>query len=304
MAMTVRPLDATLGGVVEGVQLRHVDDPTWRQLEDAFLTYGVLVFHGQFLSRDEQVAFGRRVGQLERADGYESGERSKEPGTPRQPQSVGAEMIANIANIDRDGQQVTDARHRVARALLANGGWHSDSSYKEVSAKASILAGIEVTSRGGQTEFADMRAAYDALPPDEQERLTGLRAWHSVEYSQAVAGATEHQVDDDPTSMRGAWHPVVRRHPETGRPSLFIGRHAGAIDGMATPEAQAWLDRLLEAACQPPRIYSHPWRAGDVVMWDNRCVLHRVREWDFRERRVLRHVRVGGVREETAQAAS
>jgi alpha-ketoglutarate-dependent taurine dioxygenase len=245
------------------------------------------------LTKEEQIAFGTRFGNLELADGYETGERGPAKPGARRPQ-LGQPIIGEIANVDENGQTITDPQHRRVLALAANEGWHSDSSYKEASAKASILAAIEVPSHGGQTAFADMRAAYETLPPEVKNHIDGLKAWHSVQYSQTLAGATGDEPAADPLALRGAWHPLVRRHPATGRLSLFIGRHACAIDGMDHGDAQALLAKLLEDACQPPRVYVHNWTVGDVVMWDNRCMLHQARPWDISERRMLRHVRIAG----------
>jgi alpha-ketoglutarate-dependent taurine dioxygenase len=267
---------ATLGAVVTDVDLSDVDDDTAEEIEGAFNEHAVLVFPAQHLRDDAQVALSRRFGDLETAAG-------------------GA--VFPIANVRRDGSLIADPGDPTALLLIGNQTWHSDSSFREVSAKASMLSAHVVPSRGGETEFADMRAAYDALPDAMKERLEGLVATHSYRYSQGRIGGLEMYPAAGLDAIDGAEHPVVRTHPATGRRSLFIGRHAFRIRGMDDAAAQALLSELLDFACRPPRILTHAWEVGDVVMWDNRCVLHRGRPWDFGERRVMNHTRIAGVAE-------
>jgi alpha-ketoglutarate-dependent taurine dioxygenase len=164
-----------------------------------------------------------------------------------------------------------------------------------VAAKASMLTAHVVPSSGGTTEWADMRAAYDALSAEMKATIAGLSAHHSLIYSQQKIGekveiGSRYGFHDGPAPLR----PLVKIHPATGRPSLFIGRHAYGIPGMTDDESTALLDALLDHACRPPRVYAHHWQVGDVVVWDNRCVLHRVRPWDLSEARVLKHTRIKG----------
>jgi alpha-ketoglutarate-dependent taurine dioxygenase len=270
---------------VNDVDLTHLDDHTWSGIEVAFRQYGVLIFHDQHLSRDEQADFARRFGELEMTDdqGYQVIRKA----------GVGRPMIVEISNVDENGQHITDPSHPQIRSMGGNEGWHSDSSYKPVAAKASVLAALEVPATGGATGFADMRAAYEELTDEEKDRFAALTVWHSLEYSQA-RNATGERPDADPLTMRGANHPLINHHPATGRPSLFVGRHASRVREMDLTDGQELLDRLLVAACQSPRLYMHSWKPGDVVVWDNRCVLHRASKWSIQERRVLRHVRVAG----------
>jgi len=277
--LTIAPLDATLGAVVTGVRLADLDDRTWGAIEAAFHQYAVLVFPGQHLSADEQKAFGRRFGQLEDLSGGRA-----EPG------------LTPISNQKPDGT-LLDAEHPVSYILRGNEGWHTDSSYMPVAAKASMLSAHVLPSHGGTTEWADMRAAYDALPADLRARVDGLAAHHSLEYSQAKVGQTGvssasgfYGFHDGPVPLR----PLVKIHPATGRPSLFIGRHAHAIPGLSDEESEQLLDELMTFACQPPRTYEHHWQVGDIVVWDNRCVLHRARPWDPAEARVMKHTRISG----------
>jgi alpha-ketoglutarate-dependent taurine dioxygenase len=271
--MRMTPTKATLGAVVTDVDLAEVDDATAEEIEAAFNEHAVLVFPAQHLPEDAQAALSRRFGDLETAGGGD---------------------VFPIANVRRDGSLIADPGDPTALLLTGNQTWHSDSSFKKVSAKASMLSAHVVPSRGGETEFADMRAAYDALPGAMKERLDGLVATHSYRYSQGPIGGLEMYPAGGLDAIDGAEHPVVRTHPATGRRSLFIGRHAFRIRGMDDAAAQALLAELLGFACQPPRILTHRWEVGDVVMWDNRCVLHRGRPWDFGERRVMSHTRIAG----------
>lgn len=269
--MDLVPIDATLGAVVTAVDLRTLTDGEWAQIEAAFHEYAVLVFPGQDLDGDEQVAFARRFGEIEvLVPGYEA---------------------LPISSVAPDGE-VLPPDHPIMQNIRGNQGWHTDSTYMPVSAKASVLTAKVPTATGGETEWADMRAAYDALDEATKERIASLTAYHSIAYSQAKAGftSTSGYGLDEPPKLR----PLVKVHPVTGRPALFTGRHAHAIPGLAREESDELLDRLLDEACRPPRVYRHRWQPGDLVVWDNRCVLHRACEWDLRQPRVMRHTRVAG----------
>jgi alpha-ketoglutarate-dependent taurine dioxygenase len=270
----VERLDATLGAVVTGLPLAQLDDETWDVIDAAFQEYAVLVFPDQHLADEEQKAFGRRFGELEDIGGTKG--------------------LTPISNQRSDGT-LLDPEHPVALILRGNEGWHTDSSYMPVAAKASMLSARVLPGCGGDTEWADMRAAYDALPHELRNRVDELSAHHSIAYSQAKIGQTEGLRDfygfhGGPAPLR----PLVKVHPVTGRPSLFIGRHAHAIPGLPEEESERLLTELMAFACQPPRLYEHRWRAGDLVVWDNRCVLHRAQPWDPTEPRVMMHTRISG----------
>src|SRR5262245_4944428 len=276
MTPTVTPTTATLGAVVTGLTLAHMDQPTWSAVERAFLEHAVLIFPGQHLAEAEQVAFARRFGEIELL-------------------AVDPEQKAvAISNVKPDGTIMEAAEHRY-KSLRGNEGWHTDSSYMPLAAKASCLSAQVVPSTGGETEWADMRAAYDALDEATRHRIAGLSAHHSLYHSQAQIG---HMVE---TGAGYGFHtkgaplrPLIKVHPVTARPALFIGRHAYDIPGLPEAESERLLSELVDFACQPPRTYAHAWRPGDVVIWDNRCVLHRARPYDYREARVMRHTRVAG----------
>jgi alpha-ketoglutarate-dependent taurine dioxygenase len=276
MAITIRPNEGACGAVVTDVDLANLDDATWQEIHEAFLRYGVLVFPGQHLDSAAQGRFAHRFGEVE--------QMAPNRETPTFP----------IANIKPDGSlaKETDEQYRI---LKGNEGWHTDSTYMPLASKVAMLAALVVTADGGETEFADMRAAWDALDPATQEKLEGLSAFHSLYYSQSRQGYM-HRTDnlygfhDKGEPLR----PVVKVHPETGRKSIYTGRHAHGLNGMTPAESEQFLDELLEWACQPPRTYLHKWSVGDLVVWDNRCMMHRARPYDPAQPRHLRGSRVSG----------
>jgi alpha-ketoglutarate-dependent taurine dioxygenase len=276
MEPRITPIDATLGAIVTGLTIPHMDGPTWKTVERAFHDYAVLVFPGQDLTEEEQVAFASRFGDIEllAAD-------------PEQ-------KAVAISNQKPDGSVMEPDEHRF-KSLRGNEGWHTDSSYMPLAAKASVLSAQVVPSVAGETEWADMRGAYDALDEATRRRIAGLSAYHSLYHSQAKIGHVVQTGAGYGFHTKGApLRPLVKVHPVTGRPALFIGRHAYGIPGLDEAESEKLLSDLVDFACRPPRTYAHRWRAGDVVIWDNRCVLHRARPYDYREPRVMRHTRVAG----------
>ncbi len=224
---------------------------------------------------DDRVALARRFGELE----FE---------------------LAPISNVKADGTLRDESENDdVMKILKGNMGWHSDSTYVPVQAKGAVFTAQVVPSSGGETAWADMRAAYDALDPELRERIAQYSAHHSIAYSQSKLG----HAPPEPGSEYGGYgfddtdpplRPLVKIHPETGRPSLLIGRHAYGIPGLAPEESARLLDELVELACQPPRVYQHRWSPGDAVLWDNRCLLHRACAWDMSEPRVMTHARIAG----------
>jgi len=279
MASTLRvePVDASFGATVTGFRIADLDDATWRELHAAWLEYALLIFPEQFLKRPEQIAFAKRFGPLE------------------------FEMSA-ISNVKEDGtlRREKDNDDRI-KILKGNMGWHADSTYMPIQAKGAVFSAEEVPTIGGQTGWADMRAAYDALDPAMRARVEGLNAHHSLHYSQSKLGHDTRQakadgeysgygLHDGPVPLR----PLVKTHPETGRKSLLIGRHAHNVPGMDTAESERFLAGLVAFACQRPRTYHHDWTPGDVVVWDNRCLLHQATPWDMTQRRIMWHSRIAG----------
>ncbi|TAJ88703.1 MAG: TauD/TfdA family dioxygenase [Reyranella sp.] len=271
----IAPLDATFGAIVTGVKLAGLDEACWRALHAAWLQYALLVFPNQHLARVEQIAFAKRFGPLE------------------------FEMAA-ISNVRADGSlRVETDNDDMMKILKGNMGWHADSTYMPVQAKGAVFSAEVVPTIGGQTGFADMRAAYDALDEDLKARVETLQAYHSLHYSQSRLGHETKKADgeysgyglhDGPVPLR----PLVKTHPETGRKSLLIGRHAHAIPGMEPGESERFLQELIDFACQPPRVYRHNWAPGDAVLWDNRCLLHQATPWDMTQKRIMWHSRIAG----------
>ena len=270
-APSFTPIDATLGAVVTDVDLNQVDDHTWAHIHAGFLRYGVLVFPDQHLGAEAQGAFAHRFG--DRMEGAASG---------------------RISNQRRDGSMAT-AKDEAFRLQRGNEGWHIDSTYMPLAAKAGMLSALKVPPTGGETEFADMRAAWDALDAETQRKLEGLSAYHSLYRSQSKIGfvhKTDHRYG---FHTKGApLRPLMKRHPETGRKALYAGRHAYGIPGMGEAESERFLAELMARACQPPRVYSHRWQVGDLAVWDNRCVMHRAASYDTSHPRVLQSSRISG----------
>jgi alpha-ketoglutarate-dependent 2,4-dichlorophenoxyacetate dioxygenase len=266
---------------VEDVDVRTLDAATFAEVERAFNDHSVLLFRRQTLTDEEQVAFSRRFGPLEiTIRTIVSQERV-------------APEISNLSNVDAENRLIPAGDRR----NLFNAGnqmWHSDSSFKRVPALASLLSAREVPPEGGETEFASMRVAYEALPEGERARLEGRVAIHSFVYSRGLVGdgmlPADHAAQVPPVPQA-----LVRANPANGRRAFYVGSHACEIVGMPTAEARALLRELLEAATRPERVYVHRWAPGDLVMWDNRCALHRGRPWDeSRYRRVMHRTTVAG----------
>lgn len=275
--LAIEPVNATFGAVVTGFRIAELDDETFKELYAAWLKYALLIFPAQYPTREQQIAFAKRFGPLE----FEMGAISnvKEDGTLR---------------LEKDN----DDRMKV---LKGNMGWHADSTYMPVQAKGAVFSAEEVPTIGGHTGWADMRAAYDALDPATRDRIAGLSAYHSLHYSQGKLGhdTRSERADGEyngyglhngPVPLR----PLIKTHPETGRKSLLIGRHAHNIPGMERDESEKFLEGLVAFACQPPRTYHHDWRPGDAVVWDNRCLLHQATPWDMTQRRIMWHSRIAG----------
>ena len=272
--LTVQPLDATFGAVVTGTRLVDLDDAGFAAVHDLWLEYALLLFPGQHLTNDEQVVFARRFGELE----FD---------------------LAALTNVRADGTvRPDDPDDDVVKVLKGNMGWHHDSTYMPVQAKGAVFTAHVVPKAGGETGWADMRAAYDALDDDRRARIENLSAHHSLYYSQARAGFGPgadgryhgYGYFDQEPPLR----PLVKVHPETGRRSLLIGRHAYGIPGLDADESERLLDELLDWACQPPRVHHHTWTAGDAVIWDNRCLMHRACPWNMAQPRVMYHARIAG----------
>src|SRR4051794_7268520 len=271
----VEPLNATFGAVVHDVRLAGASDAVIAELTELWLEYALLVFPGQHMTQDEQDEFARRFGDLEFT-------------------------ASPLTNIERDGT-LRSPEHSLSKSLRANQRWHHDSTYMPVQAKGAVFTAEIVTDDGGDTGFADMRAAYDALDHATRERIANLAAYHSRRYSmdRADLHVTEADVDRYQIYGYGAdveppLRPLVKVHPATGRPNLLIGQHAHAIPGLTPLESETLLDRLNEEACTGSRTYYHSWTKGDAVLWDNRRLMPRATPHDPEQPRRMWHTRIAG----------
>lgn len=274
--MDVHALGPDFGAVVVVGPLAALPEDVFRELVDLAHRYAVLVFPGQHLADDEHLAFARRFGPLERALNSRSDTR-----------------FSRLSSVRSNGDMVQPGSS-VARMLESNMAWHTDSSFKPIPATFSLLSCKEAAATGGETEFADLRAAWDALDVARRARVEGRRAIHSYRWSQEQADAADWLADEDWAALPPVSQPLVRTHPVTGRRNLYLGRHALRIEGEDADESGRFLAALWEWACQAPRVFAHRWSAGDLVLWDNRCVAHRGRPFPYRERRVMVRVTVAG----------
>ncbi len=293
MALSIRPIHAEFAGEVSGVDITR---PTTREevmaIEAGMDRYAVLVFRDQQLTDEQQIAFTLNFGELE----HTRGNAITRPAEMRLDPA-----FADVSNLDKNDQPLArDSRRRLY--ALGNRLWHSDSSFRAVPATYSLLSGRIVVDRGGDTEFADMRAAYDALDDATKAEVEELICEHSLMFSRGQLGFTEFSPDER-EAMRPVRQRLVRTHPVTGRKSLFLAAHIGTIVGWPVPEARAFIRDLMEHATQPQFVYAHKWRQHDLVMWDNRQVMHRVRRFDDTRVRDVRRTTVGGTEMTVAQAA-
>jgi alpha-ketoglutarate-dependent 2,4-dichlorophenoxyacetate dioxygenase len=284
MTITIRQIHPVFVGDVSGVDVSSpLSDAEVAAIEAGMDRYAVLVFHDQRLTDEQQMAFSRRFGPLEDARG----------GNITKPEDRRLrEGMNDVSNLGRDGQPL-DRESRQRLFNLGNMLWHSDSSFRVIPAKYSLLSARVVNPVGGNTEFADMRAAYDALDETTRREIEDLVCEHSLMYSRGSLGLLDYS-EEERAMFRPVRQRLVRTHPVTGRRSLYLSSHAGAIVGMPMPEARILLRDLTEHATQPRFVYVHTWRPRDLVMWDNRQVMHRVRRYDERQPRDMRRTTVAG----------
>jgi len=282
--MKITPIHSHVGARVEGVDLAgSIDDRTFRQIFDAFQEYSVLVFHDQRLTDAQQMAFSERFGPLETTLKATGKEDRLHPN------------LVDLSNIDPDHDDRLmswDDRRMIYQS--GNQLWHTDSSFKPVPAMASLLSGREVPPSGGETEFVSMRQTWASLPPELRQRLEGRVVVHSILYSRSTIarGLFDPEHERELAPVRQA---LVRANPVNGRQNVYIGSHAWYIEGLDYEESRRLLDDLLARTTRPECVFQHRWRQWDLVMWDNRCVLHRGRPWDAgRHRRVMRRTTIAG----------
>jgi alpha-ketoglutarate-dependent 2,4-dichlorophenoxyacetate dioxygenase len=280
MPLQLTKIHPLYGVEIAGVDLAGpIDDATFAEIRAAFEEHSILVFHNQTLDDETQIAFSKRFGPLE----------------TMLIGSMGAgTAIADLSNVDPTTDTIIPADDRRMIRNSANMMWHSDSSFKKVPALASLLSGREVPPEGGETEFATLRGAYDALPDDIKQKIDGRIAEHSFTYSRSLVdpGLLRQAEKDEVPPVK---HPLVRENPVNGRKAYYVGSHASHIIDMPIEKGRALLRKLVDFAIEPRFVYCHKWRSGDLVMWDNRAVLHRGRPWDStRHRRVMHRTTVAG----------
>ena len=284
MAVEIRQVGDKFAGEVTGIDLtKPLSTESVSAIHDGMDEYAVLFFRGQPLTADEQLAFSKQLGEIEHAIGT-SLRDDKDARLPT--------TFADVSNLDRD-ERPFDINDRRRLFAIGNRLWHSDSSFKVIPAKYSILHAISIPSRGGNTEFAHMPSAYDALDEEIKGEIDDLICEHSQIFSRQQVGFTELTKEEierfEPVRQR-----LIRRHPKTGRKSLYLSSHAGRIDGLSVPDAKLLLLDLVNHATQKKFVYIHKWQMGDLVMWDNRQTMHRVRPFPVNEPRDMRRTTIAG----------
>ena len=273
--MRVEPLDRSFGAKVYDLTLADLNQIEASEIYELWLKYALLIFPAQNLSNDQQIKFAKNFGALE----FD---------------------LSPISNVRNDGS-IRDANDDdIVKSLRGNMEWHHDSTYMPIQAKGAVFTAHKVPSKGGETGWADMRAAYDGLSQSMKEKINDLSAYHSYEWSQKerfghkdpkVSEFNSYGFDIDPKPLR----PLVKTHNETGQKCLTIGRHINKIPGMSDQEAQNLARELEEFACSNDNwVYHHSWEVGDAVIWDNRCLMHQACMWDLSEGRIMYHSRIEG----------
>ena len=269
MDISIFPVTPSFAAEVGNIDLRRpLADDDVKAVRDAFAAFAVLVFPAQSLSAEQHLAFAVHFGPVEHTVDAMAGKKLRL-----------AQGISDVSNLDAEGNiWKTDDRWR-AFQMMGNRLWHTDSSFKAPSGYASLLYARSIPPIGGHTEFADLRAAWDALPAATKLRVQGLVAEHSLLYSRKRIGFTSF-TEAERKAFAPVWRPLVRTIPESGRASLYLASHVGRIRGLPDEETEALLKELTTHATQRQFVYTHRWRVGDLVMWDNRCTMHRGTEFD------------------------
>jgi alpha-ketoglutarate-dependent 2,4-dichlorophenoxyacetate dioxygenase len=294
MPLTLTPLHPLFVAEATGIDLRAPVTPAAAaEIHHAMDRYAVLVLPGQAIDDDQQMAFGRALGPLEETRAVVDAHKHR----------LKHQQMNDISNIDVDGSLLkADDRRRMFN--LGNRLWHSDSSFKSTPAMYSMLHARVVPPEGGETEFADMRAAWDTLPERMRAKVRDLTTWHSLIYSRAQLGFDAY-TEEEKRAFAPVPQRLVRRHPGSGRVSLYLSSHIGRVEGMPVPEGMCLIRDLLEHATQRDFVYRHAWRQHDLVVWDNRCTLHRARPYeDTTHARDMRRVTLADVAPTLEQAAA
>ena len=278
LRMDVKPTGAALGAEIRGVDLKHVDDATFAAIHRAWVDNLVLLFRGQALTDEDLIGFSRRFGELDWAPVQETGRRFVE----------GHPEIYVVSNVIENGVPIGSLG--AGEAV-----WHTDMSYLPDPPKASMLYALEVPPAGGNTGFVNMYAAYEAMPPALKRRIEGLKLKHDGTYNSGGYVRQGVEAVDDPVTSPGAVHPLVCTHPDSGRRVLYLGRRRnGYIMGLPLAESENLLDELWTYASRDEFTWYNHWRVGDLVLWDNRCTMHRRDPFDASARRIMHRTQVKG----------
>ncbi|HKM62592.1 MAG TPA: TauD/TfdA family dioxygenase [Acidisphaera sp.] len=279
--LTVRKLHPALGAEVRGVDMRQpLDADTFRELHDIWMEHIVLVFPEQHITDAEHVAFTRGFGEPEIFhQKIIRSERVKE--------------IFRVSNVDEDGN-LMPPDHPVAQQVALAQSWHTDSSYRAIPCAGALLHGVETSRTGGETQFTNMYLVYDALPEALKRQIEGRKAQHNFAFLHTQANL-KPLTEEEKAAMPAIWQPMVRKHPVTGRKSLYISPlYNDEVEGMSTDEGRRLIAELTRIAEEPRFVYTHRWEPDDVLMWDNRCTMHQVTPFDPRERRVMHRTTIVG----------
>jgi alpha-ketoglutarate-dependent taurine dioxygenase len=277
-AFEVIPTGAALGATVNGVDLRHLTEAAFARIMQAWHDHSVLLFRGQTLTDQDLIAFSRRLGDLDWAPVQETGRRFVE----------GLPEIYIVSNVKVNGEPI---------GSLGDGEavWHTDMSYLDLPPKASMLYALEIPPTGGNTSFCTMYGIYEALPQQLKDRITGLKIKHDGTYNSGGYVRQGVTPTDDPRQSPGAVHPLVCTHPANGRRMLYLGRRRNAyLAGLELAESEALLNELWSIVDRHEFSWEHVWRVGDLVLWDNRCTMHRRDAFDPNSRRIMHRTQVKG----------
>lgn len=267
-----------LGAEIKGLDLRNISDQDFTQIHGAWLDHQVLLFRGQRLTDDDLIRFSGRFGALDWAPVQETGRRFVE----------GHPEIYVVSNVIENGVPIGSLG--AGEAV-----WHTDMSYLDVPPKASMLYALEAPPQGGDTHFCDMYAAYQSLPAALREQISGLTLKHDATFNSGGYVRQGMSAVDDPVNSPGVYHPLVLTHPETGRRALYLGRRRNAyVAGLALGDSEALLDELWSYATRDELTWSHQWKPADLVLWDNRCTMHRRDAFDPSLRRILHRTQIKG----------
>ncbi|MGA9473744.1 MAG: TauD/TfdA family dioxygenase [Terriglobales bacterium] len=276
--LQVIPTGGGLGAEIRGVDLRRLDDDIFAEIHLAWLSNSVLLFRGQHLTDSELISFSKRFGELDLAPVQETGRRFVE----------GIPELYVVSNVVKDGEPIGSLGHGEAV-------WHTDMSYVAAPPMASVLYALEIPPSGGNTGFVSMYAVYEALPSDLKPRIEKLRVKHDGTYNSGGYVRQGVAPTDDPRQSPGFFHPLVCMHPETGRRMLYLGRRRNAyIEHFALVESEALLDRLWSYVDRAEFGWHTVWQVGDLVLWDNRCVMHRRDSFDPAARRIMHRTQIKG----------